>query len=46
MKVKVKKLVPNAVIPSYAKDDDAGLDLTATSVEENETTITYGCSKK
>lgn len=43
MKVKVKKLVPNAVIPHYAKDGDAGLDLTATSVEENETTITYGC---
>ena len=27
MKVKVKKLVPNAVIPHYAKDGDAGLDL-------------------
>ncbi|MBF1421905.1 dUTP diphosphatase [Hoylesella nanceiensis] len=43
MKVKVKKLAPNAVIPRYAKLGDAGLDLTATSVEENETTITYGC---
>lgn len=31
MKVKVKKLNENAVIPSYAKNGDAGLDLTATS---------------
>ena len=31
MKVKVKKLNENAVIPSYAKSGDAGLDLTATS---------------
>lgn len=29
MKVKVKKLHPNAVIPKYAKLGDAGLDLTA-----------------
>lgn len=29
MKVKVKKLHPDAVIPSYAKPSDAGLDLTA-----------------
>ena len=43
MKVKVKKLVGNAVIPAYAKRGDAGLDLTATSIEENGTTITYGC---
>ena len=31
MKVKVKKLNNSAVIPSYAKNGDAGLDLTATS---------------
>lgn len=31
MKVNVKKLNENAVIPSYAKNGDAGLDLTATS---------------
>lgn len=31
MKVKVKKLDNNAVIPRYAKIGDAGLDLTATS---------------
>lgn len=33
MKVKVKKLHPNAVIPVYAKESDAGLDLTAVSHE-------------
>lgn len=31
MKVKIKKLHENAVIPKYAKAGDAGLDLTATS---------------
>jgi dUTP pyrophosphatase len=30
MKVKIKKLVPEAVIPSYANLGDAGLDLVAT----------------
>jgi len=30
MKVKIKKLHPDAVIPSYAKEGDAGMDLTAT----------------
>jgi hypothetical protein len=34
-KVKVKKLHPNAVIPSYSKEGDAGMDLTITSVIEN-----------
>ena len=34
--VKFKKLVPEAVIPSYAKMGDAGLDLTATSKEWDE----------
>jgi dUTP pyrophosphatase len=33
MEVKIKKLVENAVIPQYAHDTDAGLDLTAISVE-------------
>lgn len=33
LKVKVKKLHPNAVIPKYAKSGDAGLDLTAISKE-------------
>lgn len=31
MKVKIKKLHPDAVIPSYAKPGDAGMDLTAVS---------------
>lgn len=31
MKVNIKKLSERAVVPQYAKDGDAGLDLTATS---------------
>lgn len=31
MNVKVKKLVPQAIVPKYSKPGDAGLDLTATS---------------
>ena len=33
MKVKIKKLHTNAVIPKYAKPGDAGMDLTAVSVD-------------
>jgi DUTP diphosphatase len=43
MKVKVKKLVENAVIPHYAKEGDAGLDLTATSFKIKDDKVTYGC---
>lgn len=43
MKVKIKKLVKKAVIPHYAKDGDAGLDLTATSVEQKGDKIIYHC---
>jgi dUTP diphosphatase len=43
MKVKVKKLNKNAVIPTYAKPGDAGLDLTATSVKVKDDKVTYGC---
>ena len=32
MQVKIKKLHPNAVIPTYAKDGDAGMDLVAVSI--------------
>lgn len=32
LKINVKKLVPEAVIPSYAKPGDAGMDLVATSI--------------
>ena len=43
MKVRVKKLNPSAVIPTYAKDGDAGMDLVATSIISNTSTqITYG----
>lgn len=31
--VKIKKLVDNAVIPSYAHPGDAGMDITCTSIE-------------
>lgn len=41
MKVRIKKLHPDAVIPKYAKSGDAGLDLTATDVFADETTMTY-----
>lgn len=34
--LRMKKLVPEAVIPAYAKPGDAGLDLTAVSVEFDE----------
>lgn len=33
MKLRIKRLVPEAVIPKYAKPGDAGLDLTAVSKE-------------
>ena len=33
MKVKIKKLHPDAVIPAYAKAGDAGMDLTAVSMK-------------
>lgn len=36
LEVKIKKLNENAVIPSYAKQYDAGLDLTATSYSYDE----------
>jgi dUTP pyrophosphatase len=36
MEVKIKKLVENAVIPQYAHNTDAGLDLTAVSVDRDE----------
>ena len=43
MEVKIKKLKPNAVIPTYAKDGDAGMDLVATSViSDTPEQITYG----
>jgi dUTP pyrophosphatase len=41
--VKVKKLHENAVVPSYSKPGDAGMDLTITSVITNtEFDVSYG----
>lgn len=43
MKVKIKKLTENAVIPSYSKSGDAGMDLTITSIDYIDTEhIKYG----
>ncbi len=43
MEVKIKKLHPSAVIPKYAKDGDAGMDLVATEIiKRTNTQITYG----
>lgn len=36
MKVKIKRLDKSAVIPKYAKEGDAGLDLTATAYKVND----------
>tara|TARA_B100000035_G_scaffold195078_1_gene166543 strand:+ start:1832 stop:2248 length:417 start_codon:yes stop_codon:yes gene_type:complete len=41
MNVKIKKLHPDAVVPKYAKQGDAGLDLTAIDVIADGTTLTY-----
>jgi dUTP pyrophosphatase len=43
MEVKIKKLHPDAIIPTYSKLGDAGMDLTITSIKENTTfSVTYG----
>lgn len=39
--VKIKKLHPDAVIPKYAKIGDAGMDLTATSIEYTDDYFCY-----
>ncbi len=41
VKVSIKKLSPNAVIPTYSKDGDAGMDLTAVSKEITDDYISY-----
>lgn len=43
MEIKIKKLHPEAVIPQYAKEGDACLDLTATSQSYDEyNNVVYG----
>lgn len=43
MEVKIKKLDKKAVLPTYAKNGDAGMDLTATSVwMDDDGNICYG----
>ena len=42
MKVKIKKIHPNAIIPQYAKPGDAGLDLVAVTKIEHTDLIEYG----
>ena len=43
MKVKIKKLSENVVIPTYAKEGDAGMDVVATRIiNETLDSITYG----
>lgn len=41
MLVNIKKLDPKAVIPTYAKPGDAGMDVTAVSVEITEDYVEY-----
>jgi dUTP pyrophosphatase len=41
MKVKIKKISDEGIIPSYSKVGDAGLDLTATSMQISGYLITY-----
>jgi len=40
--IKIKKLSKDAVIPSYAKIGDVGLDLTAVSISYTDNYIEYG----
>jgi len=42
VKVKVKRLLPAAVLPAYAKPNDAGLDVFAVSKKESDRYVEYG----
>lgn len=41
MRVNIKKFHPNAVIPKYAKSGDAGMDMTAVSMERKGDLVIY-----
>jgi dUTP pyrophosphatase len=42
MKIRMKKLHPDAAIPRYAKSGDAGMDLTAVWMNQIMDVVTYG----
>ena len=42
MEIKIKKIHPDAKIPAYAHDDDAGMDVYAVSKEVTEKFVEYG----
>lgn len=42
LKVKIKRIHPEAKIPEYAKEGDAGMDVFAVSKEKNEKYVEYG----
>ena len=42
MKIKIKKLVPEAIIPKYANPGDAGMDVYAVSKIETDKFVEYG----
>lgn len=42
LRIKIKKLVPEVILPQYAKVSDAGLDVFAISKNETDKFIEYG----
>lgn len=42
LRIKIKKLVPEAVLPKYAHPGDAGMDVYAISKQETDKFIEYG----
>lgn len=42
MEIKIKRIHPNAKIPKYSKEGDAGMDVYATSKQEYSKFIEYG----
>jgi dUTP pyrophosphatase len=42
IKVKIKKIHENAVVPKYAHKGDAGMDLVATSIKKKDGYVQYG----
>ncbi len=42
MKIKIKKIHPNAVLPKYAREGDAGMDVIAVSKTDKSEYMEYG----